>query len=1309
MYSAPCSFRRPAQKNLTVRLVIGIVVAIAAVLPANGGQQLRSKAAAPAWIASTPMQFEANAGQAAQPTKYLSRGPGYTLFLSPAEAVFSLSGKKSHGRAALHMALVGANPNPAMEELDELPGTANYFLGNDASRWHTSIRTFGKIKYDAVYPGVDLVYYGNQRQLEYDFIVAPGANPHEIAFQFGGAERLELDDQGELITHLSGGDVRWHKPVVYQNTAAGRTEIPASFVVQDSRTVGFQIADYDKSLPLVIDPVLIYSTYLGGSGDDFLGGITVDNAGNVYVIGDTSSLNIPTTNAYDSTPNGSNDVFITKINASGSNIVFSTYLGGSGDDYSGGIAVDSSGNVYVTGQTYSSNFPMKNAFQGSRAGFGDAFVSKLGPNGTNLLYSTYYGGPDDDGGTCIAVDDTGRAYIGGFTWSGRNFPVSSTRFQSKAGGYPNDNNEDAFIVKLNTTVSSGSRVYASYLGGSTDETAEGIVVDASGNAYLAGIVADNYTPYGTPPSSDFPTLNAFQSSFNQGSTNIDAGVNDGFITKINPNGSAMVFSTFFGGSDDDYIWDIAIDSSNRVYVVGESSSIDLPITNAAQPVLAGDINNFANPDAFVAKLQNNGTNLLYSTYLGGSGYESASSLYHFSIAVDKFGLVYVTGQTASFDFPLTIGADMTNAVGTADAFITKINTTVPGPASLIYSTLWGGSADIYAGGAVNYGMAVAVDTNGNFFVGGMTSATNFPVTVGAARMTNSGGYSDTFIAKFSSPPDLSIAMSPSIEPVLVGSNLTYSIQINNNGWSTFHGVTNTVQLPPNAQIVSVSSTFGTWTTNNGVLRFNVGTLTNNAVVTQTVVIAPFNLVSLTNTATLTATETEPNTANNIDTEISTVRGIADIVVTNFATPSTVLATSNFTYTVALTNRGPWPATSLAVTDTLPSAVTFLSAVTTKGAVSTNGNALTWNVGTLGAGSNALLTITAKASATGGNFTSSAGASFYEADFATSNNTANATVTIAPLSDLTLTQTAPSVAYLSNNITYTVVVTNRGPSTATGVMLTNWVPAIASYVSAASTQGTPTQAGGVVTCSVGSLASNATATLTVTVKPTVTGTMTNKAATLPGDTDPALTNNTVSLLTTVLPYADLAVAQTASPASKIVGSNVTFTVNVTNMGPSAASGVTLVDTLPSSFSLVSASSTVDGYLASGGTITFNLGTLANGAVATATIVVTPSLDGIFNNIATGSATTLELNTNNNISNLAVTVIDNTNSPLLRISLAGTNAIVMWSTNATGFTLLQTTNLLPPNWNAITNAPGIVSNRFAVTNKLNSSGSFFRLIK
>jgi hypothetical protein len=677
-----------------------------------------------------PLSFEANHGQTDPSVKFLSRTGGYTLFLTGDEAVLALSGKKTdteaktasrvhtlHSMAStkaggvLRMKLRNANTTARVAGIDELPGTSNYFIGNDPAKWRTSVPTYAKVRYEGIYSGIDLVYYGSQRQLEYDFIVAPQADPHRIAFDVRGAKGIRTDVQGDLILKMSDGEIRWHKPNVYQEKDGARQEISAHYAITDKNRVGFELAKYDVSSPLYIDP-LIYSTYLGGSNYESGSGVAVDSAGNAYVTGNTYSTDFPVTSgAFQTTRMGDDDVFVTKFNPTGSALVYSTYLGGSGyadggGDIAAGIAVDGSGNAYVTGTTVSNDFPTTpGAFQTVCGGnCGDAFVTKINPIGTALAYSTYLG-PGNGAG--IAVDSAGNAYVTGFTES-RDFPITPGAYRTTPAG--------AFVTKFNATGS--ALVYSTYLGGSGSaiggDGASAVAVDSLGDAYVTG----NAT------SPDFPvTSGAYQTTLRGG--------RDAFVTKLNPRGSGLLYSTFIGGDDEDWGNGIAIDKSDNAYVVGTAYSNDFPVTSGAfQTTCGGGGNNYSQCwDAFVSKVNASGSELVYSTYLGGDNDD-----WGYAIAVDKAGDAYVTGRTTGY-FPLL--HPLQTAYG--NMFVTKFN---PAGSALAYSTCLG------VGG--EQGNGIALDSSGNAYVTGSTPSQSFP-TMGPLQ-TFLDGVTDAFVAKISAEP-----------------------------------------------------------------------------------------------------------------------------------------------------------------------------------------------------------------------------------------------------------------------------------------------------------------------------------------------------------------------------------------------------------------------------------------------------------------------------------------------------------------------------------------------------------------------------
>jgi len=692
-----------------------------------------------------PLHFEANQGQTHQDVRFLARGSGYSLYLTPTEAALTLTKQVSparkpaaHGKSeprgaatgtALRISFAGANPRPRVTGLEELPGKANYFIGNDPAKWRTNVPTYAKVRYTDLYPRIDLLYYGNQRQLEYDLVVRPGADPTRIVLDIQGADRLQVDAQGDLVLQMTVGPIRQRKPVIYQEIDGVRKDIPGGYVLKGEHQVGYKVAAYDASQPLVIDPVLSYSTYLGSSDEEGETRIAVDAAGNAYVAGETVSSNFPTTaGAFQTTFGGgvfgAGDAFVTKLNPTGSALVYSTYLGGSSSDAGYGIAVDAAGNAYVTGGTGSTDFPTTiGAFQTTKGGgFRDAFVTKLNPTGSALVYSTYLGGSGDDYGEGIKLDAAGNAYVTGGTGS-TVFPTTAGAFQRTFGAPVCDGcTSNAFVTKLDPTGS--ALVYSTYLGGSGRDGGWGIAVDTLGNAYVTG---------STTSSTNFPTTTgAFQTTYG-------GGFGEAFVTKLNPTGSALVYSTYLGGSGGESGRGIAVDTLGNAYVTGGTSSTDFPTTAGALKTTS------PGGGAFVTKLNPTGSALVYSTYLGGSGND-----YGYGIAVDTLGNAYMTGVTFSTDFPTTPGAIQTTFGGGGgffrggDAFVTKLN---PTGSALVYSTYLGGLGS-------DTGFAIALEYP-NAYVTGHTLSRNFPTTTGAFQTMHGGGFQDAFVTKIAdimSPP-----------------------------------------------------------------------------------------------------------------------------------------------------------------------------------------------------------------------------------------------------------------------------------------------------------------------------------------------------------------------------------------------------------------------------------------------------------------------------------------------------------------------------------------------------------------------------
>ena len=666
-------------------------------------------------LGNLPLLFERNVGQTEPSVQFMARAPGIEFFLTPSEVIFG----------ELQMKIMGGNSVPEITGVDLLPGKSNYFIGNDPTKWQTDVPHYARVKYAEVYSGVDLIFHGNQRQLEYDFVVAPGADPNRIRLRFEGASRLRTAKGDVIVTTKTGHEIRQRAPAIYQEADGARHNVAGGYVIKGLHEVSFKVSSYDHNRPLVIDPVLTYSTYLGGgtaaSGpiDTGAQAIAVDSSGNIYVAGFTSTIDFPTANPEQPAYGGGlYDVFVTKFDSSGSTLVYSTYLGGTNDEKAFAIAVDSAGSAYVTGFTQSPNFPTTPlAFQPiSTVGVlptnsSDAFVTKLSPGGNALVYSTFLGGNTNaENGFGIAVDSSGSAYVTGTTAS-TDFPTKNPyQPMLSSGGLA----IDAFVTKFSPDGT--ALVYSTYLGGggsggglseSGINEGYGIAVDSSGSAYVIG----------DTDSTAFPTQNPLQPNL--------AGDFDIFVTKFSPAGNTVVYSTYLGGSKADSGFGIAVDSSGNTYITGKTASLDFPIVNAFQPAFAG-----GNEDAFVAKLNPGGSALVYSTYLGGSGDEGNLS----RIALDSSGDAYIVGSTDSTNFPTANAIQSTRAGPGDNAFVTKLSAAGNG---LVYSTYLGGSS-------LNLGFGIAVDAAGNAYIAGQTWSANFPTASpfqGTLRGTD-----DAFIA-----------------------------------------------------------------------------------------------------------------------------------------------------------------------------------------------------------------------------------------------------------------------------------------------------------------------------------------------------------------------------------------------------------------------------------------------------------------------------------------------------------------------------------------------------------------------------------
>ena len=720
------------------RGAVGFVAALTLILPAgraaaetaNQHTPLATSSRGRTLVAHQPLRFNALAGNGG----FLSKGNGYSMVLAPGSAAVSLQGPDR--AAAVRMTWPGANRNVHPVGTDLAPGVTNYLIGSDSSQWRRGVQSFGKVRYPALYPGIDLVFYGNQQQLEYDFVVAPGGDPKNIRLHVSGGDALRIDSGGNLVIRAGGAEMVQRAPVVYQEHDGTRQLIAGRYVKTGRHEVGFAVGDYDRTRTLSIDPVLTYSSFLGGSGADFAQAVAVDSAGSAYVTGYTASTNFPTTpGAYLTTvsnPASSYDVFVTKISATGV-LMYSTYVGTSNTSEKGlGIALDQAGNAYVAGTVSypgsGETFPLVNGFT-IDARTGGGFLFKLNSSGSSLLYSTLIQNAAECRGVAVVG---GTAYVTGMAYgSYPTFPIAayannttySTRIGPGAGGW------EAFVVKIDASaVGLASLVYATRFGGSSFAYGNAIAVNAAGEAFVTG----------ETESADFPiTPGAAQISCG-GPTYCTGREREAFVSKLDASGTALLYSTYAGGTLVDRGNAIAIDSSGNAYVAGETTSLDFPTTVGALNRTRGSFGS----SGFVFKLNSTGTGFVYSTFLVGSAGEDRA----FAIAVDSGGNAYVAGDAYSADFPVTKDAiQPLKASNNADAFVSVLN--LAGSA-LVYSSYLGGTGGV-SGGDKAFG--IALDPAGDGWVVGQTDSLDFPVKPNAISIAHGGGLFDGFVVKVGDP------------------------------------------------------------------------------------------------------------------------------------------------------------------------------------------------------------------------------------------------------------------------------------------------------------------------------------------------------------------------------------------------------------------------------------------------------------------------------------------------------------------------------------------------------------------------------
>jgi beta-propeller repeat-containing protein len=731
-------------KNLSTKLA-GLALGIAA---------LTASAQTAATFGSLPLYFEA--GSAGQ---FLAHGRDAIFSVSPTGAQFALRENADAPARAAQMQFIGANPQAQICGDSGLPGKINYLTGNNPAQWRSNVPTFAKVRVGEIYPGINLVYYGSQQQLEYDFTIAAGANPGSIAIHFDGADKISVNAQGGLVLKLGDREILQPKPLVYQTVGGARKEISSGYEILNAHEVAFAVGNYDRALPLVIDPVLGYSTYFGGTMAETAWAVAVNtNDNSVYVAGQTlsefamkkgemfsttnmfekdSPFSFPTNVVLQKAFGGgkiTGDGFVAKFDSTGTNLIFLTYLGGTNDDLVSGIALDAAGKVFLTGFTDSSNFPVVNALYPvingqfnkiARAYPADIFVAELDTNGSSLIYSTYFGGAWNDSANGIAVDSADNVYITGTTGS-TNFPVVNAVQNHLAG------TNNVFIAEIGAGGS--PLVFSTYLGGSNYDAGEGIAVDAANNILVCGFTS----------STNFPTFNTTNTLLNAGDLpkkKHDGFPNDAFVAKLAPSGAVLIYSTFLGSTNEDVAYRIACDAGGNAYVTGFSASPDFPNTETNVTGLYAhgskkDTGSSDN-DAFLTKLDPNGA-IVYSTLFGGKGSDTG-----YGIGLDTNGDVFVAGATTSTDFPTnnttdTSGAFRSKNSGGSDIFVTAFSTSPTNITALLYSGYLGGKKN-------DFGYNLAVDPAGDAYVVGQTASKDFPLTNAFQPFLN--GKSDAFLTK----------------------------------------------------------------------------------------------------------------------------------------------------------------------------------------------------------------------------------------------------------------------------------------------------------------------------------------------------------------------------------------------------------------------------------------------------------------------------------------------------------------------------------------------------------------------------------
>ncbi len=641
------------------------------------------------------LRFEPNRGQADPRVSFIAHANAYAVLLTTTEAIATFG-----GAGAVRLRLEGSAGRAVGQGEQPLPCRTSYFVGNDPMRWRTGLSTFARVRYSGVYPGVDIVYYGGDRDgLEYDFVIAPGGDPNAIRLRFEGASSAYVGDDGDVVVPTATGELRQRRPTVYQTVEGERRPVSGAFVRRSDGTFGFRLGEYDRSFAITIDPLLSYGTYVGGSGDDTPQAMAIDAYGAIYLAGLTQSTDFPSAVPLAGAPVGGVDAFVVKLAPAGDAIEYAAYIGGSGTDFARGIAVTGDGRVVVAGPTNSPDFPTRNAVQPAFAGASDEFVLEIGPTGTTIEFSTYLGGSANDVAAAVRVDAAGNIYVAGTSLSS-DYPAAHA-FQSASGG-----RSDGTLVKLRPD---GQVAFATYLGGTGDEQINALAVGADESVYVAM----------STTSQDLETSGAIASPY-------AGGPYDGYVAKIAPSGSSLVYATYLGGSGDDEITSVAIDALGNLYALERTNSTDFPTRGPFQTAFAGGA-----LDGTITKIDPNGASIVYSSYFGGSGTDYLGAL-----QIDALGAALVTGFTTSADFPTVNQIAGARGGGDRDLVAARVS---PRGDRLEYSTYIGG-------GAAETSNTCVLDPAGNLYIGAATASPNFP-TLMPFQASPHGGPGDAALVK----------------------------------------------------------------------------------------------------------------------------------------------------------------------------------------------------------------------------------------------------------------------------------------------------------------------------------------------------------------------------------------------------------------------------------------------------------------------------------------------------------------------------------------------------------------------------------